>query len=84
MKESSAHYDFLEKGWNVAVISSPESLVSGFIGHRAKNDVANSLVFGVEEIGDGEVVYLVDSPLVRGFWKNGQLMFGNAVFMVGQ
>jgi hypothetical protein len=84
LKESATHYDYLEKGWNVAVINKPESLVSGFVGHRASRDIANSLVFGVEEMGEGEVVYLVDNPLVRGFWKNGQLLFGNAVFMVGQ
>ncbi len=84
LKESSAHYDFLGQGWNVAVINQPESLISGFAGHRTKNDVTNSLVFGVEEMGEGDVVYLVDNPLVRAFWKNGQLLFGNAVFMVGQ
>jgi hypothetical protein len=41
------------------------------------------LVFGVEEKGEGHVVYFVDNPLFRGFWENGKLLFGNAVWSVG-
>jgi hypothetical protein len=38
---------------------------------------------GVQTMGRGSVVYLADDPLFRGFWYNGQLLFSNAVFMVG-
>jgi len=37
----------------------------------------------VEEVGRGEVVYLLDDPLFRGFWYNGELVFSNALFLVG-
>ena len=33
-----------------------------------------------DDVGRGEVVYLADSPLFRGFWADGQLLFANAVF----
>jgi hypothetical protein len=44
----------------------------------------DGLVFGVQDLGKGELVYLADDPLFRSFWENGKLLFCNAVFMVGQ
>ena len=44
----------------------------------------NTLLFGVQNMGRGEVIYLLDDLLFRGFWYNGRLLFGNAVFLVGQ
>ena len=41
------------------------------------------MVFGVENMGRGHVIYLADNPLFRAFWYNGKLLFGNAVFIVG-
>jgi hypothetical protein len=58
--------------------------VQGFSGNYINRTLDNSLVFGVEEIGEGSVVYLVDNPLFRCFWENGKMLFSNAVFMVGQ
>ena len=43
-----------------------------------------SLVFGVESKGSGQIVHIVDNPLFRSFWHNGKLMFVNALFFVGQ
>ncbi len=84
LKRSSAHYAYLKEGWNVGVIRSSGDKVSGFAGHKALEKMDRSLVFGVENLGSGEVVYLVDNPLFRAFWYSGKLLFGNAVFMVGQ
>jgi len=33
-------------------------------------------------MGRGQVVYLIDNPLYRGFWEQGKLLFANAVFQV--
>ena len=41
------------------------------------------MLLGVQNIGLGSVVYIVDDPLFREFWENGKLLFSNAVFMVG-
>ena len=83
LKRSSEAYPWLEDGWNVGVVRSG-SVVSGFVGHKA--DVLNkdSLLFGTESIGRGEVVYFMDNPIFRGFWYGGRLMLANAVFLVGQ
>ena len=84
LKTNSLAFDYLEKGWNVGTIRDQESLISGFIGSQAKEEQAKTLVFGVEEYGKGEIIYMVDNPLFRGFWQNGKLLFSNAVFLVGQ
>ena len=75
-------YKYLIGGWNVGVIKK-ENYVTGFVGVRAKKKLTDGLIFGVQEMGNGSVVYLADDPLFRGFWENGKLLFSNAVFMVG-
>ena len=83
LKRSSQAYAWLEDGWNVGVVRE-HSVVSGFAGHRARVLNNNSLLFGVESIGRGEVVYLLDNPIFRGFWYGGRLLLANAVFLTGQ
>lgn len=81
LRTGSSGYSYLENGWNVGV-AKENSLRSGFVGHKAINMLENSLSFGVEPMGSGEVVYMIDNPLYRGFWHNGKLLFGNAVFLL--
>jgi len=42
------------------------------------------LLFGVQEMGKGGIIYLADEVMFRSFWETGKLLFCNAVFMVGQ
>jgi hypothetical protein len=84
LKTNELRFAFLSEGWNVGVIKGKAKPVQGFAGHKANQKIDNSLVFGVEEKGQGEIVYLVDNPLFRCFWENGKMIFANAVFMVGQ
>lgn len=81
LKLESDPFEYLEEGWNVG-ITRPDAHVSGFTGHKIKSRLGHSLTFGVEEIGDGAVIYMADNPLFRGFWENGKLLFANAVFLV--
>jgi hypothetical protein len=77
-------YEFLKDGgWNVGVIKK-DNYVSGFAGSKAKEKLKDGLIFGVQELGRGQIVYLADDPLFRSFWENGKLLFCNAVFMVGE
>lgn len=82
LKLDADAYDFLEKGWNVG-IAEEDAHMSGFIGYRAEESLESTLTFGVQPIGSGSVVYMIDNPLFRGFWHNGKLLFGNALFMLG-
>ena len=77
-------YDFLrDNGWNVGTIKK-DAYVSGFVGQKSKELINDGLLLGVQSIGRGTVVYMVDDPIFRSFWENGKLLLSNAVFMVGE
>lgn len=75
-------YEFLKTGWNVGILKK-DGYVSGFVGRKAKGNLQDALILGVQELGKGQIIYMADSPLFRGFWHSGKLLFGNAVFLVG-
>ena len=81
LKLGADAYDYLKDG-TVAYIENDTNQVAGFAGSEAKKKIAKTLIFGVENYGRGQVVYMVDNPLFRGFWENGKLFFANALFMV--
>jgi hypothetical protein len=84
LKLSDDIYDMLgEDNWNVGTIAK-NGYVAGFAGFQSKQKINNGMLLGVQSLGRGSVVYLVDDPLFRSFWENGKLLFSNAVFMVGQ
>jgi hypothetical protein len=84
LKLNDVLYSYLgDDGWNVGTVKK-NAYVEGFVGQKAKDKIKDGLLFGVQSLGRGSVVYLVDDPLFRSFWQNGKLLFSNAVFMVGQ
>ena len=84
LKQDDILYEFIKDGgWNVGVIKK-ENQVSGFVGNKIKDKLKDGLVFGVQNMGQGAIVYLTDNVMFRNFWENGKLMFCNAVFLVGQ
>lgn len=80
LKTNELSYQPLERGWNVGTLGE-ELLIAGFAGANAQEQVKNTLIFGVEKKGRGDIVYLIDNPLYRAFWENGKFVFSNAVFM---
>jgi len=42
------------------------------------------MLFGVQDMGAGTVVYISEDPLFRNFWENGYLLIANAVFLAGK
>ena len=83
LKTGSNRVAFLDDN-NVGVLGDKRDLLSGFAGTYAKEDMANTLVFGTENKGNGQIVFIVDNPLFRSFWQNGKLLMANALFFVGQ
>ncbi len=81
LKTGSATYDYLENGVNAGRIRTAP-FISGFVGSKVKKEIEETLVFGVQNMGRGQVIYLVDNPLYRGFWEQGKLLFANALFQV--
>lgn len=82
LKTNTIRYDFMEDAWNVGVLKGSAKPVQGFAGYKANKKMDNSLSFGVQQKGRGNIVYFVDNPLFRCFWDQGKFVFGNAVFMV--
>ena len=74
-------YKYLDSG-NAVYLENSTKPVAGFAGSKAQKSISKSLVFGVENHGRGQVIYMVDNPLFRGFWESGKLFFANALFMV--
>ena len=84
LKQDGNVYEFIrEEGWNVGVIRK-DNYVSGFTGNKVKERLKDGLIFGVQDLGRGKIIYMADDPLFRSFWENGKLLFCNAVFLVGQ
>jgi hypothetical protein len=84
LKQDDAMYEFIKTGgWNVGVIKK-DNQVAGFIGSQLKNKLKDGVLFGVQDMGRGNIVFLTDDVLFRSFWENGKLMLCNAVFLVGQ
>ncbi len=84
LKQDNNIYEFIkDNGWNVGVLKK-DAQIAGFVGTRLKERLQNGTIFGVQELGRGNVIYLADNPMFRSFWENGKLMFCNAVFMAGQ
>tara|TARA_R110002051_G_scaffold87442_2_gene153790 strand:- start:10633 stop:13086 length:2454 start_codon:yes stop_codon:yes gene_type:complete len=82
LKLGDRAYKYLENGSAVYLGEGANEPVSGFAGSEAKKKIAETLIFGTEEMGRGQIIYMVDNPLFRGFWENGKLFFANALFMV--
>ncbi|WP_116787447.1 M14 family zinc carboxypeptidase [Flavobacterium psychrotrophum] len=81
LKTSASHYQLLKDAFNVIYV--PKDYKSfGFIGSSLKRKLGNTVTFAVEPKGEGQVIYMVDNPLFRGFWENGNLLFSNALFQV--
>ncbi len=83
LKNNANAFQFLDSGWNVGTVRE-DGHISGFAGYKAKELLENTLSFGVQQHGSGQVVYFTDNPLFRGFWENGKLLVANAVFFVGK
>ena len=81
LKTTRQHYALLNGAWNVVTV--PNDYTSfGFIGAKLRPTFEGTASFAVEEKGRGQVVYMVDNPLFRGFWENGLLLFSNALFLL--
>ncbi|MGB5821156.1 MAG: M14 family zinc carboxypeptidase [Saonia sp.] len=81
LKLGNDTYAHMDKG-TVVYIGDNTRPIAGFAGSEAQHNIKKTMVFGVERHGEGEVVYMIDNPLFRGFWENGKLFFANALFMV--
>ncbi|WP_031529409.1 M14 family zinc carboxypeptidase [Dyadobacter crusticola] len=71
--------EYLKDGWNVGYLTET-SYKAGFVGNRMSSKLKNTLILGVQEIGRGQVIYMMDDPVFRAMLYNGKILFSNAVF----
>ncbi len=84
LKLSDDLYENLgDEGWNVGTLKK-DAYQAGFVGQKTRAKLSEGMLLGVQSVGRGSVIYMVEDPLFRSFWENGKLLFSNAVFMVGQ
>ena len=81
LKTNSVIFGYLKDTWNV-IRTEGEPKVIGFVGKHIKDQLKNVSTAAVQQMGRGQIVYLTDSPLFRGFWYQRELLFANALFMV--
>ena len=74
-------YEPLVEGWNVGMLK-PGAYVTGIAGKNVQKKLESGLLYGVQPLGKGNVVYLATNVLFRLFWESGKQVFTNAVFMV--
>ena len=82
LKRSPGVYELFnnDNDWNVGVM--PEnSHLSGFVGAEVQETITPGLLFGIQNMGRGDIVYFTESPLFRAFWYNGRLLVANALFL---
>ncbi|HUR12112.1 MAG TPA: hypothetical protein VM012_12110, partial [Flavitalea sp.] len=84
LKQDDNIYEYIrENGWNVGILKK-NNYVTGFTGSKTRERLRDGMLFGVVDMGNGNIVVLADNPLFRSFWENGKLLVCNAIFMVGQ
>lgn len=81
LKTDDKIYEPLSKEWNIGMLKA-NSYVSGVAGKSVLKRLNNGMLFGVQKMGNGTVIYLGSDILFRSFWENGKQMFLNAVFFV--
>lgn len=70
---------YLSEGWNVGWLGK-DSHKAGFVGSKISNQLKETLILGTQQMEKGQIIYMANNPLFRGFWYHGGLLFGNAVF----
>ena len=83
LKTNSMQYGLMSNAWNVGVIGEDMNKW-GFAGYKFHDRQKETMVLGHQPYGRGSIIFLVDDPLYRGFWRNGQQLFANALFLCGQ
>lgn len=84
LKLDSDVFEFIKegKGWNVGYLKK-DNYMSGFVGYKVMSQLKDGLLFGVQDLGRGNIIYLADDIIFRNFWQTGKLMLANAVFLIG-
>ncbi len=79
IKTNANIYDPLENGNNIGFLKR-DSYRAGLVGNKAKSEIYTGMVFGLQEIGKGQVCYISTNILFRMFWEGGKQLMVNGIF----
>lgn len=82
LRLASEIYPF--QGTIVQKIQDKNGWVAGFAGSNVKTKLNGAATVGIQQMGNGSIVYFFDNPLFRGFWENGKLQVANAIFFISK
>ncbi len=83
MKTSSRVYEPTANAYATPAKYSPDFLLSGYLPKGSENTYKSGASTTVHGMGSGKIICFHDNPLFRGYWKTGERMFDNALFLSG-
>jgi len=81
LKTDDRLFEPLSNGYNVGLLKT-NAYVAGVAGENIKKKLSDGMLFGTQNSGKGNIVYLGTDVLFRSFWENGKQLFLNALFLV--
>ena len=81
LKTNDLSFSLLSEGYNVGRTATKPKVI-GYFSHRFLSHLGDNMIFGHRQLGDGQIIYLVHSPIFRGFWEDGKLLVANALFFM--
>ncbi len=81
MKTSNKVYEPTTNPYATPAKYASSFLLSGYLPKGSESNFINGASTTVHGIGSGKIICFHDNPLFRGYWKIGQRMFDNAVFL---
>jgi hypothetical protein len=63
-------------------INDKNAWITGFAGCKVKYKQQGAATVGVQDLGEGKIVFFFDNPLFRGFWENGKLQVANSLYFL--
>ncbi|MHA4893713.1 M14 metallopeptidase family protein [Pedobacter sp. PWIIR3] len=81
LKTDDMIYESNGSTFNAGVLKS-NSYVAGIAGKSVLKKLDNGMLFGVQSLGKGSVIYFASDVLFRSFWESGKQIFANSVFLL--
>lgn len=80
LKRGTQFYETPTNSTATAATYSKDFLASGYVPKGLDTLIPGSAAVTVHGLGSGRIIYYQDDVLFRGYWKNGEKTFNNALF----
>ncbi len=80
LKRGTQFYDVTVNSTATPARYADDFLASGYVPKGLDSTIKNSAAITIHGLGNGRIIYFQDDILFRGYWKNGEKVFNNALF----